>query len=161
MRTEPQVSPGNIGLVRRCGDVLTVVFAIGNVCDTAQRCDFDAVQPKCQSHVQRALAVHGYVFDMAQHMLVVALVANGYDEPRPNVQRNAYPPKVDVWTDARDGAYRWYKIENLWRKVATKTDKHTQMINGSANGRAMGGRKCRNMYANSERHPNGGATAVA
>lgn len=29
------------------------------------------------------------------------------------MQCNAYSPKIDIWTDARYGAYRWYKIENL------------------------------------------------
>lgn len=32
------------------------------------------------------------------------------------MQCNAYPPKIDIWTDARYGAYRWYKIENLQTK---------------------------------------------
>lgn len=29
------------------------------------------------------------------------------------MQCNTYSPKIDIWTDARYGAYRWYKIENL------------------------------------------------
>lgn len=54
-----------------------------------------------------------HIFHMTQHMLVVAFIANGNYKSWSYVQRNTYPPKVNIWTDARYSAYRWYKIENL------------------------------------------------
>lgn len=39
------------------------------------------------------------------------------------MQCNAYSPKIDIWTDARYGAYRWYKIENLNLRAYTKNKK--------------------------------------
>ena len=44
------------------------------------------------------------------------------------MQCNACPPKIDIWTDARYGAYRWYKIENLQKKRRREKTNEFQAI---------------------------------
>lgn len=106
---------------------LTVVLSIGNVCDTAQWSDFDDVQPERQFHVQCTFAMDYSILHVAQHVLVIAFVTNGNYKSRSYMQCNAYPPKIDIWTDARYGAYRWYEIENLQKKRLKKMRKKKPM----------------------------------
>lgn len=78
------------------------------------------MQPECQIHQHFSFVVNGQIFHMAQHVLVVAFVANGNYKTRSNMQRNTYSPKVSLRTDTGYGTYRWYKIKNLQHGKRTK-----------------------------------------